>query len=179
LVAAITRTCQRRTDQSRQIYHRRVDGDGIRQISSVLDHLHHERLTPGHFEGVDRTLKGAQCQHFTDRYPVREREPRKRQRPHHRQSLGPHQHLATVQPIEQHAREGGQKKHRNLPDEAHRTQQQCGFREPVDQPRGRDARHPLADQRNTLATKKQPEVTVPQRPPRVEVIRACQCVIAS
>ena len=56
---------------------------------------------------------------------------------------------------------------RNLPGEADRAQQQRRSGEPVDQPDGRDARHPRADERDALPAEEEPEVAMAQRAPCV------------
>ncbi len=166
---------QRRPNQPRHVHHRRIDGDGIAQIGAVVHHLHHEGLAPRHVECIDDALHDAQKQNQSNRDVPGECERRQRKRLNHGQRLRPHQHLSAIEPVNPNAGEWRNKKRRNLAREAHRAQQQRRAREPVHQPRRRNARHPGADERDGLAAEEEPEVAMPQRAPDVRCAACGEC----
>jgi hypothetical protein len=50
-------------EEPRGVDHRRVEGDGVRQIGAVFHHLDHHRLPRWHVERVDEALKDAEREH--------------------------------------------------------------------------------------------------------------------
>jgi hypothetical protein len=75
--------------------------------------------------------------------------------------------MLAVQPIDPHTGKRSQKKRRYLPRESDKAQKQRRSGQPVNEPTGRDPRHPIADQRNGLTAKKETKISMPQSAPRV------------
>ena len=115
-------------------------------IGAVFHHADHERLPARHVECVDNPLHRAEREDFRDVDTMRKREPGERQRLRHGQSLRPHQHLAAVNAIDNHARQGRKQKGGNLAGEADGPQQQRRPGQAIDEPRRGHARHPGTDQ---------------------------------
>jgi hypothetical protein len=98
---------------------------------------------------------------------VGQRQPGEQQRLDHGKSLRPDEDAAAVEAIDKDAGDGSEEEGRDLAGEADGAEQQRRFREAVDQPRGGDARHPGADQRDGLAAEEEAEIAMAQRAPRV------------
>jgi hypothetical protein len=79
--------------------------------------------------------------------------------------LRDYENASAVEPIHPHACERRKKKCGNLSGEGDDAKKQRRSREFVNQPAGGDARHPCADERNTLSGEKKTVVAVTQRAP--------------
>ncbi len=161
---------QRGTDEAGGIDHRGVDGDGVGEIGAVADHLDHEGLAARHVKGIDDALHHAEGEDFANGDAVVEREPGERERLHHGKGLCPKKDFATVNAVDEDASEGREEEGGNLAGEANGAQKERGFRESIDEPRGGDAGHPGADERDALATEEEAEVAMTQGTPRVREV---------
>src|SRR5208282_1600782 len=90
----------------------------------------------------------------------------------HGECLGPHQDFAPVDAVDNDPGHGCEKECRYLPGEAYGAQQKRGFGEAVDEPGGRDARHPRADEGDALAAEEETKIAMAQSPPCVREV-AC------
>ena len=89
------------------------------------------------------------------------------QRLRRKQHLGPDQQHAAIHAVDPHARERCKQEGGHLADEADDAQQKRRAGKPIDQPRGRDARHPGADERDRLTGEEEAEIAVAQCSPGV------------
>ncbi len=81
--------------------------------------------------------------------------------------LRPDEHLASVHAVNDDAGVRREKERGNLPGEADGAEHQRRLRELIDEPRGCDARHPGADERNGLAGEEETEISMLECAPRV------------
>src|ERR1700723_3839641 len=82
-------------------------------------------------------------------------------------ALCPHQQLAAIEALDPDACKWSQGKRNNLTREAYDAKQQRRMGQSIDQPAGRQTRHPCADHGDALAEEKEFEVAVSQRSPGV------------
>ena len=106
-----------------------------------------------------KRLSARTCQMLID---AGERQPRQRRRLEHGEDLGDHQQPVAVPAVDEDAGEGGEQERGDLPGEADQAEQERRAGQPVDQPAGRDPRHPGADQRDGLAGEEEPVVAMVQ-----------------
>ena len=158
---------ERRTDQARHIDHGRIQRDGVTQILFIFDHFHEERLAAGHVKRIDRALQSAKPDDFVNGDAVAQGECGEREGLQHRERLRDEQNIAAIQAVHPDSGEGREKKCGDLSREADDAQQERRAGEAIDEPAGREARHPRAHQRNALSTEVQAKISVAQRAPGV------------
>jgi hypothetical protein len=153
----------RRPDEARRVHHRRVQGDRVRQVAPVFDHLDDEGLARGHVDRVDEPLQNLEDEHVRHGDRARERERRQKRRLDHREDLRRDERSMAVHPIDPHARERREEERRNLPREADDAEHERRTGEAVHEPARRDAGQPRADERDALAREKEPVVAMSER----------------
>ena len=124
-------------------------------------------MAPGHVERIDQALQSGESDDFPERDDMRQRERGQGERLDGSSGLCPHQQLAAIEALDPDARKWSQRKRNNLPREAHDAKQQRRMGQAIDQPAGRQPRHPGADHGDALAEEEELEVAVSQRSPGV------------
>ncbi len=72
--APITKPADGRADQTRSICHRGVDGDGVTEVVTIIDHLYEEGLPSRHIEGINYALHNGESDNFPEVDDVCQRE---------------------------------------------------------------------------------------------------------
>ncbi len=154
-------------DETSAVGHRGVDGDGIREVVAVVDHLDEEGLAGGHVEGVDEALERGEGDDLPKINDVSESERGHGERLDGGENLRPDEQLAAIKAFDPYAGERAEKKGEDLAGEADDAEKKRGVREAVNEPASGEARHPCADKRDALAEEVELEVAVTQRAPGV------------
>ncbi len=144
--------------------HGGIQGNCVSQVGRISDHLDEKCLPRRHIEGVDQSLKQAQCDDLHDVNPVWQRQRRQGKRLDHRQDLGNDDHPASIDPVHQDTGKRRDAKHRDLPDETGNAEHPGFVGEGIDEPDGRDLSKECANQRYKLAGEEEAIVAVAQRP---------------
>ncbi len=150
-------------EQARGVDHGGVERDGVGQVRAILHHLDDHRLARGHVEGVDKPLKDAEGEDVPDIDHPGEGKGRERARLDHCQYLGDQEDAVAIPAVDEHTCERGEDESRDLPREAEDPKEQRGSCQPIDEPRGSDAREPRTDEGDALAAKEEAVVAVTKR----------------
>ena len=93
-----------------------------------------------------------------------------------RVDLRPDEKAMAIGSVDPHTGDRGEEERRDLAAEPHHTEQQRRARQPVDKPARRDACEPCPDERDALAGKEKPIVSVAQG--AAEQMKSRECMVA-
>ena len=162
-------------DEASHVDHGGVEGDGVREVAFVFDHLDEEGLAAGHVEGVDEALQGTEGDDLVDGDDLCEGERGHGKGLNAGEDLGPDEELAAVHAVDDDAGEGREEEGGDLAGEADGAEEKRGAGETVDEPAGGDAGHPGADEGDALAGEEEAEVAMAQGSPGMGEAARSRC----